>query len=134
MTALSGINQLFLIDSSVLIAVQRQELSLFERLGTTTVYLSVIVLGELEFGARISQRVEENLAAIDMLLVKNPVLGITLETTSYFAKIKANLRSRGFTIPDHDVWIAAQAIQHDLTLITRDAHFQRVEGLTVTTW
>ena len=32
------------------------------------------------------------------------------------------------------MWIAAIAQQHGLTLITRDAHFQEVEGLAVGSW
>jgi len=32
-------------------------------------------------------------------------------------------------IPDNDLWIAAMALQHDLLLITRDQHFERVPQL-----
>ncbi|MBX3424918.1 MAG: PIN domain-containing protein [Pirellulales bacterium] len=36
---------------------------------------------------------------------------------------------RGTPIPTNDVWIAAQALQHNLTLDTRDEHFRKVPGL-----
>jgi tRNA(fMet)-specific endonuclease VapC len=32
------------------------------------------------------------------------------------------------------MWIAATARQHQLTLVTRDAHFQEVDGLTLLVW
>jgi tRNA(fMet)-specific endonuclease VapC len=34
----------------------------------------------------------------------------------------------------NDIWIAAIAIQHDLTLISRDAHFKEVDNLKVKVW
>lgn len=37
-------------------------------------------------------------------------------------------------IPDDDVWIAAVARQHRLTLVTRDAHFAHVDGLSLAHW
>jgi hypothetical protein len=36
--------------------------------------------------------------------------------------------------PRNDIWIAAVALQCDKPLATRDARFQRVEGLTVIEW
>jgi predicted nucleic acid-binding protein len=40
------------------------------------------------------------------------------------------LRRQGNLIPDFDLLIAATALRHDLTLVTRDtAHFERIEGL-----
>ena len=32
------------------------------------------------------------------------------------------------------MWIAAVAIANDLPLVTRDGHFDHVEGLTVSHW
>jgi predicted nucleic acid-binding protein len=34
-------------------------------------------------------------------------------------------------VPTNDIWIAATAIQHHLTLFTFDAHFARVPDLSV---
>lgn len=48
--------------------------------------------------------------------------------------MKATLRTAGKPIPANDLWIAALAIQHDLTLATRDSHFEAVERLEVETW
>jgi len=32
-------------------------------------------------------------------------------------------------VPINDIWIAAIALENDLTLVTRDAHFQRFPQL-----
>ena len=45
------------------------------------------------------------------------------ETTHHFARLFAQLRRQGTPLPTHDIWIAALAVQHDLLLFSRDAHF-----------
>jgi tRNA(fMet)-specific endonuclease VapC len=41
---------------------------------------------------------------------------------------------KGRPIPQNDLWIAAIALQYNLTLLMRDAHFQAVDGLLVQGW
>jgi tRNA(fMet)-specific endonuclease VapC len=48
-----------------------------------------------------------------------------------YAEIRSYLRARGLLIADNDLWIAATALTHDLTLVSRDAHFDRIPGLRV---
>jgi tRNA(fMet)-specific endonuclease VapC len=56
-------------------------------------------------------------------------MGIDQETAEQFAQIRVELRARGELLADHDIWIAATAIRHSLTLLTRDQHFDRIEAL-----
>ena len=51
-----------------------------------------------------------------------------------YAKIRYQLRVKGKPMPENDVWIAAAAMEHDLPLLTRDAHFRNVNGLEVLGW
>ena len=37
-------------------------------------------------------------------------------------------------ITENDIWIAATCLVHDLTLASRDAHFEAVEGLRLVRW
>jgi tRNA(fMet)-specific endonuclease VapC len=48
--------------------------------------------------------------------------------------IKNLLRQKGHPIPENDIWIAASARQHGLTLVTRDGHFGYVEDLITERW
>ncbi|HEX9989783.1 MAG TPA: type II toxin-antitoxin system VapC family toxin [Chloroflexia bacterium] len=49
-----------------------------------------------------------------------------------FARVRGELRAQGNLIGDFDLLIAATAIHHDLTLVTRNtAHFQRVPNLSL---
>jgi tRNA(fMet)-specific endonuclease VapC len=46
----------------------------------------------------------------------------------------SRLRTIGRPIPENDLWIAALALQHHLTLATRDQHFQHVARLSLEAW
>jgi len=48
--------------------------------------------------------------------------------------IRLQLASAGTPIPMNDLWIAAIARQHKLPVISRDAHFDHVAGLTRIGW
>ena len=52
-----------------------------------------------------------------------------LDVARHYATIRSRLRSRGELIPDNDTWIAATALAHNLTLVSRDAHFSRIPDL-----
>jgi tRNA(fMet)-specific endonuclease VapC len=92
------------------------------------------VLGELYFGARKSSRVAANLARIHTFKNRTTVLVCDEDTADEFGKIRELLQRKGKPIPENDIWIAAIAMQHGLTLVTRDEHFREVDGLTVERW
>jgi tRNA(fMet)-specific endonuclease VapC len=91
-------------------------------------------LGELCFGAYKSGRVKENLARIDEYAANNVVLGCGIDTAYRYGEIRSALQRKGRPIPENDIWIAAIALQLDLTLVTRDTHFEEIDGLKVMTW
>ena len=97
----------------------------------TQVYLPLPVVGELLFGALNSQRAEANLARIQELFERSTILDMGAETASQYAQTRLALKRQGRPIPENDVWIAALCIQHHLSLITDDRHFEWVEGLSL---
>ena len=98
------------------------------------VALPVVVLGELYFGAAKSARGTENHVRIVRLLLFCPVIGIDADSARCYARVRPRLRQIGKPIPPNDMWIAALCIQHELSIVTRDAHFEHVESLDVRTW
>ena len=58
----------------------------------------------------------------------------TETTAKEYGRIKAELAVAGTPIPENDVWLAAQAMEHGLPLATCDAHFARIKGLVVLDW
>ena len=98
------------------------------------IYLSIISLGELYYGAWRSTHVEQNLLRVDDLARSSVIVGCDVSTAREYGLIHSQLRRKGRPIPANDLWIAAQARQHGLLLITRDSHFDEVEGLLHRAW
>jgi tRNA(fMet)-specific endonuclease VapC len=129
------VNGRYLLDTNVAIAVLEREVSLESRRGSgLEAFLNTIVLGELFFGAEKSQRVQENIARIEKLASVCPVLPCDKETARFYGAMKTALQRKGRPIPENDLWIAASARRHGLTLASRDSHFEYVEGLGLEVW
>ena len=62
------------------------------------------------------------------------VLICDTETSRQYGEIKNLLRAKGRPIPENDIWIAAIAKQHKLTLVSRDDHFKEIEDFLTLTW
>jgi tRNA(fMet)-specific endonuclease VapC len=124
-----------LLDTNVAIAILEEELDLEQYRGSgVEVFLNTVVAGELFFGAEKSRRVEENVARIRALTLRCPVLPCDLETARYYGAVKQLLQRKGRPIPENDIWIAASARQHGLTLVTQDGHFESLEDLSIKGW
>jgi tRNA(fMet)-specific endonuclease VapC len=123
------------LDTNAAVAILNRWISVSTVLaGFEELLLPLIVIGELEFGARRSGRPRENLEAIEGLLLETTLLLPDRKTASHYAEIRTRLRGKGRPIPANDEWIAALALQYELPLLTRDAHFQHVDGLTIIEW
>lgn len=55
-------------------------------------------------------------------------------TAWIYGEVRNHLRLKARPIPENDLWIAAIAIQHGLTLATRDEHFNDVDDLKRENW
>ncbi len=125
----------YLLDTNVVIAFFSGEPSVVDRFNAADeILLTSTVVGELFFGAQKSARAEANLARVENLIDRVVVLECNTETARHYSQIKNTLRMKGRPIPENDIWIAAVAVQYDLTLATRDAHFAEVDGLKIETW
>jgi len=65
----------------------------------------------------------------------NPVLALDEDASLHYAKIRAHLELRGQIIGANDLWIAAQTVSRNLTLVTENLReFRRVPGLKIENW
>jgi len=97
--------------------------------------LSFINESELYYGAYKSQRVDANLAMVRRLTNELNVLESDKAINEEFGSIKAILESSGTIIDDADLFIAACAKIHGLTLVTNNIkHFRRIKGLKLENW
>ena len=121
-----------LVDTNVVIALFSGDPVAIERLeADPDMFLCVPVLGELRYGALASSRVQENLTRLNWFSSTVPVLPCDSETALHYSAIRFGLRRKGRPIPENDIWVAAIARQHGLTLLTRDAHFSQIQDLDV---
>lgn len=125
-----------LLDTSVVVAHLRRRLNLFTgNRDIKVLSLPLTVLGELYKGAERSDRPHHNYGLIEKMVEERFELLCPNDTTARCcAQIAAKLERLGQPIPENDLWIAAAALESDLPLATRDAHFERVPGLTVPRW
>lgn len=120
----------YLLDTNIVIdlfANVQSVIDFFEE--AQEVFLPVIVLGEMYFGALKSQRVEENRDRLHAFAEKNIVLYADEHVAQRYGAVKNMLRKKGRPIPENDIWIAAIALENNLTLVSRDDHFLAVDGL-----
>jgi tRNA(fMet)-specific endonuclease VapC len=128
-------NGKFLLDTNIVVAIFANDATVINSLANANeVFVPSIALGELYYGAHKSKRVEENIARINEFALSSSVLICNAETSQQYGKIKNGLRIKGQPIPENDIWIAAISKQHGLTLISRDEHFKKIDGLSITAW
>lgn len=98
------------------------------------VAIPVIVLGEYRHGIAQSRNRTSYDNWLTGLLHDCIVLDIIEPTTHYYAEITLELKRKGKPIPTNDLWIAALCRQHALPLLSRDRHFDWVEGNRRVEW
>jgi tRNA(fMet)-specific endonuclease VapC len=99
------------------------------------VCISVITKSELLFGIELSPRRQENEAVLREFLRYVDVLDFPDEASPHYAKIRADLKTRGAMIGANDLFIAAHASSLGLTLVTNNTReFGRVHNLTIENW
>ena len=125
----------YLLDTNIIIAIFAEEPAVLQRVAAAEeVFVPVTVLGELYYGARKSARAAANIDRIDEFASAAATLGCDAATAQQYGRIKNDLRAKGRPIPENDIWIAAIAAQHSLTVVSRDDHFADVSGLPIEAW
>ena len=97
--------------------------------------LCSIMKAELLYGARHSQRVEDNLSLLQRFFDPLESLPFDDQCADYYGIIRADLTSQGTPIGPNDLIIAATARRYDLVLVTHNTReFNRVSGLRLEDW
>lgn len=122
----------YLLDANVVIDLFRGDQRTISRISKIKVIaVPAIVLGELYFGANKSNQTPKRIDEIMHLQELVHILDITKSTARIYGEIKNQLRIKGRPIPENDIWIASIAKEHKLPLLTKDKHFESVEGIAV---
>ena len=103
-------------------------------IGSERHHLPTIVIGEYRFGLMRSRHRVALEELLDRLEEESDILYPNRATAVAYAEVRHRLRQAGTPLPENDVWIAALALQHELPVLTRDRHYDLVEGLTRVEW
>lgn len=121
-----------LLDTSVIIQAFRKDNAIVQRLDELAeVFVPIIVIGELLYGAFKSSNSKRNIEQILNFLESCTIAELNVNTAINYGKIKAELQQKGKPIPENDIWIAAVAQQYQLSVFTTDNHFQEIDAITL---
>lgn len=123
----------YLLDSDWCIDYLRgrtEAITLLEDLQHEGLEMSLVTYAELYEGIYFGSDRPAAERVLRQLLQFVTVLPLDLQIMERFAILRGELRRQGLMIGDLDAMIAATALHHNLTLVTRNArHFTRVPGL-----
>lgn len=130
-----------LIDSSVLIAWERDRLDLESRLADyaeedfaiSAITASELLHGVLRAANAVQRRRRE--AFVEGLLARLPVVSFDTVAARIHARLSAELASNGTAVGPHDLIIAATALTKGYIVTTRDERsFPKIPGLSYQRW
>jgi tRNA(fMet)-specific endonuclease VapC len=130
-------NPRYLLDTNICIyLIKSQPTSVMERFARCMVgdvVMSAITHAELQYGALASSQPAVARRAIASLIEDIPVVPFDADCGHAYAGVRAATKR---ATQDHlDKLIAAQALAHDLTLVTNNTRdFKRYPGLRIENW
>ncbi|MDA0345864.1 MAG: PIN domain-containing protein [Verrucomicrobia bacterium] len=124
-----------ILDTNALSALAEKDDQLIEQImSAPRLYVTLISLGEYQYGINVSRKQKELTRWLTLLLEKVEVLSPGMDTLPHYADIRRELKTAGTPIPANDCWIAALVRQHKMKIVSRDHHFDRVKGVRRLDW
>ena len=120
-------------DTSILIDIERgkketlNQLRLITKKHAGSAYILYTPYMELYSG--LLKKKIKNFNQGYLLLQKFVFLAPTKDTAEITAKLKREYSQKGVTISEPDLFIAAQVVEHNLLLVTRDKDFSRIKEI-----
>ena len=128
---------MILLDTNVVIAFFNGNQAVLKMIKAEIgrIALSSLVVAELDYGAKASQKAKENIEKLHRFVDIVRVIPFDLECAKVFGTIKTKLRKIGKPTGETDALIAATAMANKALLITGNRrHFENIVGLKVESW
>ena len=122
-----------ILDTSILIEFERKnggiinEISKIRKVNPGVIHITLISYFEFLLG--IKERKQSNVTKAMQFISRFPVLNAGKETARILSDLKYNYEKKGIVLPLADMLIAAQSIENNMTLVTLDKGFERIEEL-----
>ena len=127
----------FLLDTDTCSVHLKRPAGLTSRLvrHSGRLHVSILTVGELLTWAKRRDAPPRRLAGIEDFLGEVDMLPIGKKVAEVFAELRAGQLDAGRLTPSTDLWIAATAIAHGLTLITHNTRdYKQIPGLSLADW
>jgi tRNA(fMet)-specific endonuclease VapC len=129
----------FLLDTNICIYIAKQRppgvARRFASLDVGEVGMSLVTYGELRFGAEKSSQRDMALETLERLTRIIPITLPDERAGEVYGALRAHLERAGTPIGNNDLWIAAQALALDVTLVSNNCReFERVPGIRLENW
>ncbi|MGL5115213.1 MAG: PIN domain-containing protein [Beijerinckiaceae bacterium] len=136
----------FLLDTNVISEFgrerpARQVLRFLQAQPLAALFVADVVLAEVRFGVSLLKDEERRQHYAKVLdheirpMFQNRILSADEETWLIWKRLESDGRSRRYTFPQPDLVIAALAMEHGLTVVTRDAEpFRQAGAAFVNPW
>jgi predicted nucleic acid-binding protein len=132
----------FLIDTNVLSELRKPQphagvLRFLDESDTERLFVSEVTMAEIRFGAELRTIPSERITILNWLetIIRPLFVGRELSTSEeiwlVWKLLEHDGRRTGYTYPQPDLVIAAIAVHHGLTIVTRDAEPFMRAGLAV---
>ncbi|MEI8346623.1 MAG: type II toxin-antitoxin system VapC family toxin [Pseudomonadota bacterium] len=130
---------MYLLDTNICIGLLNNKDSVFlknlQKLLPDEVFLCSIVKAELIFGAKKSLHREKNEKKLKIFFHEFECLPFDDQAAECYGEIRSYLEMAGDPVGSNDLLIAAIAIRHDFTLITRNVReFFKISSLKMIEW
>jgi tRNA(fMet)-specific endonuclease VapC len=130
----------YLLDTNVVSHImQGRDAALLARLTQLPVgqaAISSITLAELEYGLHRKGQPPRLRNALTQILLRMDVLSWDEQVATCYGELCSSLETRGISLSDFDMMIAAHAVAADITLVSRDKAFAQVpaERMSLEIW
>lgn len=124
-----------LLDTNAISAWAKGDPALWSALrADRTWHLPSIALGEYRYGLLKSTRRAERERWLDRIEDACVVLVADTTTARHYANLRLAMDGQQAEAPYHDLGIGALALQHNLTVVSRDNHFDGMAGIQRIGW
>ena len=129
----------YMLDTNICIDMIRQKSqALIKRLVACIpgeVVVSTITIAELAHAVQNSNRVKQNMAALEQFLLPLEIVNFDQQASVAYGNIRAALERTGNIIGAMDMLIGAHALSLEVTLVTNNINeFQHIPNLKLEDW
>ena len=122
------VNGRLAVDTNAVIAYREGILAVCSLIeGADILFLPVVVLGELLYGALNSAKPQKNEQAVHKFLAQSVLVPIDEAIAIRYATVRLKLKKTGHPV-------GATCLELGVPLLTRDGHFDYIHGLEVINW